>query len=56
MKDCLHITLHKEHKSLPQGLAQCLQVWRKVHPSKKDKYKPKKAAYNVAIAFLKLLE
>lgn len=29
MKDCLHQTLHKERKNKEQGVAQCLNMWRK---------------------------
>jgi hypothetical protein len=28
MQQCMHTTLHREHKSPEQGQAQCLNQWR----------------------------
>ena len=52
MHDCMHQTVDVEKKDKDQGIAQCLNMWRDKHPSKKDKY-PKDAAYNVVTAYLK---
>lgn len=35
MEECMHITLHKEHKNLEQGQAQCLNQWRNRNKKKK---------------------
>jgi hypothetical protein len=41
MNDCMHTTLHKEHKEKEHGLAQCLNMWRQKrgprHPGKPKK-------------------
>jgi hypothetical protein len=42
MKDCMHITVHEEHKKPDQGVAQCLNVWREKH-GPRHPGKPKKA-------------
>ena len=34
MKDCIHTTVHKEKKEQAQGIAQCLNMWRKEHGNK----------------------
>ena len=43
MRDCLHQTLHMEHKKKEQGIAQCMNIWRQHH---------KKAAMNIIHKFL----
>jgi hypothetical protein len=42
MKDCMHITVHTEHKKPDQGIAQCLNMWRKKH-GPRHPGQPKKA-------------
>jgi hypothetical protein len=43
MRDCMHTTLHREHKKFEQGQAQCLQMWR-------DRGKKKKKAELIPIS------